>query len=69
MGPLHAAKQVQPRVLADGLMVMATGPAHAARIEEAVGETHGMLTGMGARISAGKSCCFSTSETMREWLK
>ena len=42
---------VQPRVLADDLLVVADGPRHAVLAEAALDTTHSMLHAMGARIS------------------
>ena len=63
------AMGVTPRILADDLLVIAHGPAHVVKAEEAIDRTHQMLQEMGAMVSPTKSYNFSSDEAMRRWLK
>ena len=61
--------QVKPRILADDLLVVANGAAHAVLAEQAIDKTHRMLGEMGAKVAANKSYNFSSSPDMRRWMR
>ena len=60
---------VQPRILADDLQLMAKGEEHLRRFQEAYDATHRHLQDMGARVSGDKCVVWSSCTTSREWLK
>ena len=60
---------VRPRLLADDLQILSTGPNHLANFEFAFDKTHKHLSDMGAKIAPSKSITFSTCKTSANWLK
>ena len=56
---------VKPRILADNLQVVSTGPRHLEQIVVAFDKTHAHLEAMGARIATQKSLTFSSNTVAR----
>ena len=60
---------VKPRLLADDLQIISTGPSHLADFEFAFDESHKHPVDMGARLAPSNSMTFSTCKTTSRWLK
>ena len=60
---------VKPRVLADDLQILASGPRHLELFEEAFDTTREHLEDLGARIAPKKSMTFSSEPVARKWLR
>ena len=60
---------VKPRILADDLHILASGPRHLEWFTHAFDKTHLHLMDMGAKIAPHKSLTFSSDNTARQWLK
>ena len=59
----------EPRVLADDLQILTTGPRHLENYVHASDLTHAHLHDMGAKLAAHKSISFSSEGLARKWLK
>ena len=60
---------VEPRVLADDLLLIATGDKSLQLFEYAYNATHKHLEDMGAKVAPKKCLTFSSSAVNRWWLK
>ena len=60
---------VEPRVLADDLLLMATGANSLKLFEYAYNATHKHLEDMGAKVAPNKCLTFSSDTANRRWLK
>ena len=60
---------VQPRLLADDLQILSTGPNHLANFEFAFDKTHKHLEDMGAKLAPTESMTFPTCTATSNWLK
>ena len=60
---------VEPRVLADDLQIVASGPRHLENYVHASDLTHAHLHDMGARLAAQKSISFTSEPAARKWLR
>ena len=56
---------VKPRVLADDLQILATGPRHLELFEQAFDSTHEHLEDLGAKMAPNKSMTFSSEAVAR----
>ena len=60
---------MKPRVLADDLLIIATGARHLEHIEYAFNLTHKHLHDIGAKVAPKKRLTFSSDPAARKWLK
>ena len=58
-----------PRILADDLQVITTGPNHLEHFEYVFDLTHEHLEDMGAKLAPAKSVTFSSEAADRKWLR
>ena len=58
-----------PRILADDLQILTTGPRHHENLTYAFDLTHKHMEDMGARIAPTKSVTFASNSTSRKWLR
>ena len=58
-----------PRILADDLQILTTGPRHLENLTYAFDLTHKHMEDMGARIAPTKSVTFASNSTSRKWLR
>ena len=59
---------VMPRVLADDVLLIATGRDMLKQFAKALDATHSYLHAMGARVASAKSYNFASVKTARDWL-
>ena len=60
---------VQPKVLADDVLIIAQGKSMLSRMARALNATHIYLQAMGAKVAPTKSFNFASLATGREWLE
>lgn len=59
---------MQPRVLADDVLMIARGPSMLSKFAAALNATHGYLHAMGAKIAPAKSYNFASTKAAAVWL-
>ena len=64
-----AQYQVQPRCLADDMLITAVGPKALTMFTRAFHETMAHMKSMGSELSAHKSLLFSTDSEARDWMR
>ena len=61
--------QLQPRLLADDVLLMAAGPGAWERFQQGFNATHVYIMDLGGKIAAAKSYLFSTDRAWRNRLR
>jgi len=65
---MRSIPDVTAYILADDVLVVATGGNMVQNIAEAINQTHGYLHSMGAKVAPDKSYNFASTEAARRWL-
>ena len=63
------SKQVDAKVLADDVFILAKGRRMLRQYTKALDYTHQYLQDMGSKVAPGKSYIFASTELGRKWLK
>lgn len=60
---------VEPKVLADDVLIIATGARMIKRLARAIDATHEFLHDLGAKVAPSKCFNFASNTTARKWLE